>query len=119
MEERERAILALERDFWLEGGGDPEYWRRHFADDGLIVLSSGMMGKDEVVSVMEAERGWDAVDFDDVRWVHSASTSILGYQARARSAGSGEIDYQAMIASGYRKDDDGWRLVFHQQTPLV
>src|SRR5690606_41620405 len=79
----------------------------------------GMMGKDEVVSVMEAERGWDAVDFDDVRWVHSASTSLPGYQARARWAGSGEIDYQAMIASGYRKDDDGWRLVFHQQTPLV
>ena len=29
---------------------------------------------------------------------------------------SGEIDYQALIASGYRKDDDGWRLVFHQRT---
>ncbi|HLU30248.1 MAG TPA: hypothetical protein VK088_00695, partial [Acidimicrobiia bacterium] len=62
---------------------------------------------------------WSDVEFDDVRWVHSPDTSIVGYEARARSAGSGQVDYQAMIASGYRRDDSGWQLIFHQQTPLV
>jgi len=119
MEQRERDILALERDFWLRGGGDPDFWRRNFADDGLIVLSVGMMGKSETVAAMEGERGWSSVAFEDVRWVHTADSSIVCYRARAQSEGSDEVDYEAMIASGYRKGDGGWRLVFHQQTPFL
>lgn len=116
--ERQTEIFALERDFWLRGGGDPEFWRRHCSDDALIVLAMGSMGKSETIAAMEDAPGWSAVEFDDVHWVHAAESSIVAYRAAARSKGSGVVDYRAMISSGYRKDGDGWKLIFHQQTPL-
>ena len=42
--------------------------------------------------------------------------AILSYEARATRS-NGE-PYSALVSTGYARRDDGWKMMFHQQTPL-
>ena len=42
--------------------------------------------------------------------------AILSYEAHATRS-NGE-PYSALVSTGYAKRDDGWKMMFHQQTPL-
>lgn len=115
----EQTVLDLERRFWTEGGGDPVFWSRHFADDGLVALPMAIMDKAETVAAMEQARPWAGVTFDDTRFVHIADTAIaVAYRATARREGD-PADYTAIISSVYARRDGRWLLVFHQQTPTA
>ena len=112
------ALLHLEERFWLEGGGNPEFWRRHFAEDGVVALPFGIMGKPRTVEAMEQGRPWVRIEMQDLHVVAVAAGSVLvAYRAVARGAGESD-DYVAVVASLYVQRGPGWQLLFHQQSPV-
>ena len=113
----QHTVADLEERFWTEGGGDPDFWSRHFAEDGLIALAMGIMGKPATVEAMRQAAPWIQASLDDVRFVQvTDDVAALTYRATARRAGD-EADYTAVVSSVYARRDGDWLLVLHQQTP--
>jgi hypothetical protein len=110
-------LVALEERFWLEGGGNSELWRTHFADDGVVALPFGIMDKSQTIEAMARGRPWARIDMDDLRVVPITERSVLvTYEATAARAD--DEDYLAVIGSVYVQRDDSWQLLFHQQSLL-
>jgi hypothetical protein len=40
-------------------------------------------------------------------------------RSNRHSGNRGDESYRALVSSGYARRDDGWKMVFHQQTPLT
>lgn len=118
-DQRRDELVALEERFWLEGGGNPSFWQRHFADDGLVSLAFGILDKPQTVTAMEQGSPWARIDMQDLHVIAADDTSCLvTYRAIARRAGD-ERDYEAITSSLYVRRDGSWRLLFHQQTPTA
>ena len=112
-------VVGLEERFWLEGGGDPDFWRRHFAEDGLVALPFGVMDKAQTVAAMQQARPWARVAMDEIRVLAVGETSVLvTYTATAGREGDAD-DYRVVIGSLYARQDGSWRLLFHQQSPVT
>lgn len=116
-EDRE-AVLHLEERFWLEGGGNPDFWRRYFAEEGLVALPFGIMGKPRTVEAMEQSHRWVRVEMQDLHVVPVAAASLLvTYRAVADRAEERDA-YVAIVSSLYVRRGHGWELLFHQQSPV-
>lgn len=59
---------------------------------------------------------WSSYELEDERVVPlGADGAVVAYTAHARR---GDTDYRALINSTDVREDGGWRLVVHQQTPF-
>ena len=105
-------VLHIERQL---GSGSVDAYRRHLADDALMVLPSGVLDRDECLAAIEAAPGWDELEISDARTVPLGTDSaILTYAWRSRR---GDFTYTALMSSVYARRAGEWRLVLHQQTP--
>lgn len=109
-------LLALEERFWTEGAG---FYRDHLDDRCLTAFAemAGVFDKDEIArTVGESSR------FKDVNVkVHGIVEPIDGFAVLSYRAAATRDDgerYYALVSSGYVKRNGGWKLAFHQQTPL-
>lgn len=109
--------IDIEKAFW-RSSGDQEFYRAHVAEEGLFVLSMGVMSKEDVVAAMAGAEPWESFEIGDPSWV-TISDDVVGlvYEARARR-GVDAGEYRASILSVYRRQDGDWQLILHQQTPL-
>jgi hypothetical protein len=114
MSVRER-LLHLESQFW-EAAGNPEFYDAHFADDGLMAFSVGIMAKPEVLTVMEGASEWSSFTIDDPRFVEVGDDVAALVYATVAQDERGE-EYRAVITSVYVNRGGEWILVLHQQTP--
>ena len=109
--------VELEERFWLEGGGNPGFWRRHFAEDGLVALPLGVMDKAATLQAMQQAGPWSHVEMQDLRVLPIEDASVLvSYRARARRSEDAD-EYQAVVGSLYLRREGSWQLLFHQQSP--
>lgn len=114
--DHEENLVDLEERFWLEGGGNPDFWRAHFADDGIVALPFGLMDKDATVQAMEQAAPWARVDMADLRVLPLGDASALvAYRVSARRVDD-EEDFGAVVGSVYVRRSGAWQLVFHQQS---
>lgn len=112
----EQELMALERGFWT-GGAD--FYRAHLDDSCLVVFSemAGVMTRESVARTAQETGRWRDVTLEPKGLVQpAADIAIVSYEARATRA-SGEA-YAAMVSSGYVRRADGWKMIFHQQTPV-
>lgn len=110
----EHELLTRERQFW-QAGGDGEFYRRHFADDGQCVFAFGVLDKAATVASMESSQPWSSFEFDDVTIIELTSeAAAVTYAAQATR---GDDAYEAMVSSVYARRDGQWQLVLHHQTP--
>jgi hypothetical protein len=109
-------LLALERRFW-EAGGDPDFYRERFADDGRCVFGSGTMDKDATVASMTTAAPWTSFELEDATLIGLGSdAAALTYRARASRD---DAPYEAMVSSVYTRRDGAWQLTVHHQTPVT
>ncbi len=107
-------LMQSEND--LARGRGLEY-ERVLHEDALVVVPGAVLSRDECVRAMDASPGWDEVVLGEPRLVESRSTATVVYEFRGVRAGS---VYRATLSSTYTRDAHGeWRLLLHQQTPLV
>lgn len=111
-------VTGIEEQFWA-AAGDPDFYRSHFADDGLIALAMGVMDKTQTVEAMGSAQPWAEFRLDDRRRLDIADdVASLTYRATARRE-SDDADYTAVVSSVYVRRNGDWTLVLHQQTPVT
>lgn len=111
-------LLELEEGFWRAAGSRDSY-AAHLAGDAVHLFPGWGVTTDNerVLEAVDGVDPWETFSIEDITVVElGAGAAALVYTARARRAGQEE--YVAAMTSVYRRDDDGWKLVIHQQTPL-
>lgn len=109
-------LLALEKGFWT---GSAEFYRDNLDDHCLTAFAemAGVFDKDDIARTVGESQRWRDVDLAPKGLVEPAEDFVvLTYQASA-TRGDGQR-YQALVSSGYVKRNGGWKMAFHQQTPL-
>ncbi len=108
-------LFALEERFWMEGA---EYYRRHLADDAVMVFPDNVLVSDQIPHTVEGAGRWSQVELEEQRLLELASgAAVVTYKATARR-GDG-TPYVARASSAYVNDGRTWKLAFHQQTPVA
>lgn len=112
----ENELLEIETELW-SGGADS--YRRHLDEKCLVAFTemAGVSGREEVAGSVEGGPRWRDVEIDVAGLLQpTPDVAVLTYQASALRGD--EERYRALVSSAYVRRDDGWKLMFHQQTPL-
>ena len=114
MEDVDSKLWELEREFWL-GGAD--VYRRHLADDAVIVFPGMVMAKSKTVESIAAGPRWASVNFSDQRLVRLTPDAVaLIYHASGLREHETSA-YSAEVSSVYVQRFGSWELAMHQQSP--
>ncbi|MDX8452480.1 hypothetical protein RFM98_06910 [Mesorhizobium sp. VK9D] len=109
-------LLDIERGFWT---GDSAYYEAN-ADTECLVAFPQMakaMTNAELAETASKPNRWRGLDIKLKGMVEPGSDIVvLTYEARARRE-KGE-PYAALVSTGYVHRADGWKMMFHAQTPL-
>ena len=108
-------LLAIEKHFWT---GGPEVYRRHADERCLIAFAemAGVMSNGDIAKSAEKGR-WKDISIEQKGLARLSDTAaVITYECAAKRK-DGQ-PYRALVSSGYVKRADGWKLAFHQQTPL-
>jgi len=111
----EKDLYAIEETFWT---GGPEAYQRH-SDKRCLVVFAEMAGVMTNVDIAKsAEKGrWQDVSMTPKGIAKlSDRSAVISYECKANRK-DGDA-YRALVSSGYVKRSNGWKLAFHQQTPL-
>jgi hypothetical protein len=114
----EREIIDLERRGWdaLCTPNGAAFYADLMTDDAVMVFPGAAMTKKESLAAMRAEKPWSSYKIDDPRVLRVGTGGrLVLYRATAKRTGAGT--YVALMTSIYVRRSDGWKMVFHQQTP--
>jgi hypothetical protein len=106
-------LLDIERGFWT---GGPDAYRRNVDDECLLAFGkAGVSSREEIAGSAGGQR-WKDPDIQLRGFLQPTDdVALLTYEAKTEREGS---PYHALVSSGYVRRDDGWKLTFHQQTPM-
>lgn len=109
-------LLDIERQFWT---GDEAFFRKH-TDDTCLVAFTNMakaMERKELAATATNPNRWRDLEMELKGMVEpSPDVALLTYEASA-TRDNGEA-YRALVSTGYVRRPDGWKMMFHAQTPL-
>ena len=109
-------LLDIENGFWT---GDSTYYEAN-ADTECLVAFPRMakaMTNAELAATASKPNKWRDLDIKLKGMVEPGSDIVmLTYEARATRE-NGE-SYAALVSTGYVHRADGWKMMFHAQTPL-
>lgn len=112
----ENDLLTIENRLWT---GGPDAYREHVAEECLVAFTgmAGISSREEIAGTVEDGPRWRDVEVEVKGLVRpTEDVAILTYEASALRGESEE--YRALVSSAYTRRNGGWKLVFHQQTPL-
>jgi hypothetical protein len=107
-------IWEMEQRLWLDG---PEVYQRSM-DPACVMAFPGMgvmKAADVIESLKQAPR-WSSVQMED-RTIGRAGKDVVAIAYRAVGQREEADPYRCLCTSTYRRKDDHWLLVQHQQTP--
>ena len=126
MSDVKNELLDLEERQWKANReADAEFYRQYCADDFVIVSRFGLLTKAQVLA--QFEKGnvnpFLRTEMEDPRVVAIGDDSaLLTYketiEASIDAEGGKTRTFSIYATTVYRRSGDGWRFVFHQQTPL-
>ena len=111
-------LYQIEEGFWLEG---KEHFLEHVGEQCLLVFPQmgemhGVHSRAEVAATATSAGRWRHLAMKDRQLLENDDFAIISYRADATRA-DGE-PYRALVSSGYARRAHGWKLVFHQHSPL-
>jgi hypothetical protein len=115
MAEISKELLDIEKAFWT---GGERYFRDHADSECLVAFPemAGAMSNAELAATAKQGNRWRELKIEAVDAVEpNRDVAIITYNATAVRA-NGE-PYSALVSSGYVKRPDGWKMMFHAQTP--
>ncbi len=112
----ETLLWDLEERFWTQGA---ESARQMTAKDAVFVFPypTGILQGDALWREAEVAQRWRSVGMSEQFISVQDNIATLAYHVSAER-GDAPL-YEALCTSTYVKDDDSWRRLAHQQTPLV
>ena len=109
-------LLDIERGFWT---GDSAYYEANADVECLVAFPqlAKAMTNSELAGTASKPNRWRDLDIKLKGMVEPGSDIVmLTYEARATRE-NGE-SYAALVSSGYVHRADGWKMMFHAQTPM-
>ena len=114
----DKQLFDLERSGWdaLSAPNGAAFFADLMTDDAVMVFPGTVMTKRESLAAMASARPWASYRLLDMRVlrVGTGGRLVLYHAIAKRAAGA---EYDALMASIYVRRSDGWKMVFHQQTP--
>jgi hypothetical protein len=112
----EKELLEIEKGFWTLGEA---YFKANADKECLVAfpeMAKAMSNADLAATARDTDR-WRDLKMDVKGMVEpGADVVMLTYEARA-TRGSG-APYAALVSTGYVRRANGWKMMFHCQTPL-
>ena len=112
-------LFDIESGFWLSGEA---HFLAHLADDCLLAFPQagemhGVFPRAQVAATATPANRWRDLRMDNrlVLRPHE-DVAILSYRAEVTRA-DGQ-PYAALVSSAYVKRPEGWKLAFHQHSPV-
>ena len=109
-------LLDIERGFWT---GDSAYYEANADVECLVAFPqlAKAMTNSELAGTASKPNRWRDLDIKLKGMVEPGSDIVmLTYEARATRE-NGE-SYAALVSTGYVHRADGWKMMFHAQTPM-
>ncbi|GAB3420508.1 nuclear transport factor 2 family protein [Flindersiella endophytica] len=115
-------LIELENEMWRANReGDGAFYTKQLRDDALVVSKYGVMAKEQVVTVIQANQNhYVKTDLSQHRVIElDANNALITYHAHVVAEVQGkQVELLSYATSTYTREGDGWRIVFHQQTAL-
>ena len=114
----EKELIELEHRGWdaLSAPDGAGFYADLMTDDAVMVFPGTVMTKRESLAAMSSARPWASYRLLDVRVLRVGTGGrLVLYRALAKRASG--VEYEALMSSIYVRRSDGWKMVFHQQTP--
>ncbi|MER8727828.1 hypothetical protein NKJ72_13070 [Mesorhizobium sp. M0045] len=109
-------LLDIERGFW---SGDADYFKANADTECLVAFPqmARVMSNTDLAETATDPKRWRDLDIDLKGIIEPGSDIVmLTYEARATRQ-NGEA-YAALVSTGYVHRVNGWKMMFHAQTPL-
>jgi hypothetical protein len=112
-------LFRIEEGFWL---GGKDHFLAHVDEQCLLAFPQmgemhGVHSREHVAATATMPNRWRDLKISGRSLLHpAADVAIVSYRADVVRA-DGE-PYAALVSSAYAKRDGGWKLAFHQHSPL-
>ncbi|MEO5324093.1 hypothetical protein PV773_12290 [Mesorhizobium sp. CC13] len=109
-------LLELERKFWT---GDSKFFAEHADRECLVAFPdmAGVMSNADLAATASKPNRWKHLEMKLKGIVEPGNDiAVLTYEASAERD-NGE-PYRALVSTGYVRRLQGWKMMFHAQTPL-
>lgn len=109
-------LLDFERAFWTS---DASFYDDHLtAGSAMVFPGLGFLDRSAVIEGLRDGPRWRSVSISDAGVMRpSTGLAIVSYEAQAMREGDDD-PYRAYVSSLYVEAGDGWKLAFHQHTPV-
>ncbi|WP_434740121.1 nuclear transport factor 2 family protein [Micromonospora sp. SH-82] len=114
-----KELFALEEEGWRAiSAADGDFYRRLVTPDTLVVEHDGVSTGDDLVAEIDGNTSpFEGFTLDQERVVPlGPDSAVITYRANAQVAGRGT--FRLYMSSVWVRRDGGWKLMFHQQTPV-
>ena len=113
-----RELYQIEEGFWLKG---KEHFLDHVDEQCLLAFPQtgemhGVHSRAEVAATATDANRWRDLVMKNRQLLERGDFAIISYRAEVVRA-DGE-PYSALVSSGYARRHDGWKLAFHQHSPV-
>lgn len=115
----EDELFDIEQGFWLSG---EEHFLKHLDSECLLAFPQmgemhGVFSRERVAATATTSNRWRDLRLADRHLLQlDQGVAIISYRADVTRADS--RPYSALVSSGYVQRDDGWKLAFHQHSPV-
>ena len=111
-------LYQIEEGFWLKG---KEHFLDHVDEQCLLAFPQtgemhGVHSRAEVAATATDANRWRDLAMNNRQLLERGDFAIISYRAEVTRA-DGE-PYTALVSSGYARRPDGWKLAFHQHSPV-
>ena len=108
----------LEQDFWKESsaGSAGGFYRRHMIAEGFVVIPSGVVSRDELISKWDKHLPVRSYELSEPRFtLLDGSNVIISYHVTMDAEWLPE--YSAFMTAMYTWEGAGWALAVRTHTP--
>lgn len=115
----EQDLFGIEQGFWLSG---KEHFSAHLDERCVLAFpqageTHGVKTRDEVAATATKANRWRNLKMSDRHLLQATEhVAIISYRADVTRA-DGQ-PYAALVSSAYVRRGNGWKLAFHQHSPL-
>lgn len=115
----EQELFEIEQGFWISG---KEHFSANLDDRCILVFPQagelhGVKTRDEVAATATEANRWRDLTMSDRHLLQATEhAAIVSYRADVTRADGQR--YAALVSSVYVRRANGWKLAFHQHSPL-
>jgi len=112
-------LFQIEEGFWLAG---KEHFLANLDEHCMLAFPQmgemhGVRSREEVAATASAPNRWRDLQVSNRQCLEATQDlSIISYRADVKRA-DGQ-PYAALVSSAYVRRPDGWKLAFHQHSPV-